>query len=70
MEDFIRQMEDVLELDEGSIQESTRLEDINWDSLAALSAIVMLQEDYDKVVNNDDFAGIETIGDIYKKFVA
>lgn len=69
MDDFLRKLEDTLELDAGSLSESTTLESIDWDSLSALTCLVMLQEDYEVVATNDDLEQIETVGDIYHRFV-
>lgn len=68
LEDFFRKLEDTLELDSGSITAETTLESINWDSLAALTCLVMLQEDYGIVATNDDLENLETAGDIFNKF--
>ena len=69
MDDFLRKLEDTLELDAGSLNEATTLESIDWDSLSALTCLVMLQEDYEIVATNDDLEEIETVGDIYRRFV-
>lgn len=69
MDDFLRKLEDTLELDAGSLNEATTLESIDWDSLSALTCLVMLQEDYEIVATNDDLDEIETVGDIYHRFV-
>ena len=69
MDDFLRKLEDTLELDAGSLDETTTLEAIDWDSLSALTCLVMLQEDYEIVATNDDLEKIETVGDIYHRFI-
>lgn len=69
MEEFLRKLEDTLELSSGDLSADTTLESIDWDSLAALTCLVMLQEDYGIVATNDDFEQIKTIGDIYNRFV-
>lgn len=69
MDDFFRKLEDTLELDSGAITAETTLESINWDSLAALTCLVMLQEEYGIVATNDDLEDLETAGDIFNKFL-
>ena len=69
MDDFFRKLEDTLELDAGSLTPETTLEAIDWDSLAALTCLVMLQEDYEIVATNDDLENVVTVGDIYNRFI-
>ena len=69
MDDFLRKLEDTLELDAGTLTEATTLGSIDWDSLSALTCLVMLQEDYEIVATNDDLEEIETVGDIYHRFI-
>lgn len=69
MEEFLRKLEDTLELSSGDLSADTTLESIDWDSLAALTCLVMLQEDYGVVATNDDLEQIRAIGDIYNRFV-
>jgi len=69
MDEFLRKLEDTLELSSGDLSAETALESIDWDSLAALTCLVMLQEDYGIMATNDDFDQIRTIGDIYNRFV-
>lgn len=37
-----------------------------WDSLAYLSTIAMIDDEYDVVINANDFKGLETLGDIVR----
>ena len=69
MEEFLRKMEDTLELETGELAAETTLESIDWDSLSALTCLIMLQEDYGLTATNDDLDGLKTIGDIYCRFV-
>lgn len=69
MDQFLRKLEDTLELETGSLDETTTLESIDWDSLSALTCLVMLQEDYEIVATNDDLEEIETVGEIYRRFI-
>lgn len=69
MDQFLRKLEDTLELETGSLDETTTLESIDWDSLSALTCLVMLQEDYEIVATNDDLEEIETVGEIYHRFI-
>lgn len=69
MDKFLRKLEDTLELDAGSLAPETTLEAIDWDSLSALTCLVMLQEDYEVIATNDDLEDVATVGDIYHRFI-
>lgn len=69
MDEFLRKLEDTLELEAGALAAETTLESIGWDSLSALTCLVMLEEDYGVVATNDDLTDIETIGGIHDRFV-
>lgn len=63
---FIQLFTDVLEL-EGyqNISIDTVFRDLDeWDSLAYLSAIAMIDEEYDVVIEGNDFKKLITIGDL------
>jgi acyl carrier protein len=36
-----------------------------WDSLALLSVIAMIDEEYDLIIESNDFQNLKTVGDIY-----
>lgn len=45
----------------------TELESLpEWDSLAALGVMVMLDAEYEKVITGDDLEKCNTLGDVYK----
>lgn len=61
-------LEELFEVDEGSLRPETVLADIDeWDSMAALSLIVMIDEECGRRLNGDDvrkFVNIQDIMDI------
>lgn len=58
-------LEDMMELDEGSLTPETVLADIEeWDSLAKLSLIVLMDEECGKTVTGADVRAFNTVGDI------
>lgn len=58
-------LEDMLELDEGSLEENTILEDIEeWDSMSKLSLIVTLDDEYGKIISADHIKEMKTVKDI------
>lgn len=61
----IRLLEDMLELDEGTLSEETILKEIDeWDSMAALSLIVLMDEKFNKKITGDQIKGFKSIKDI------
>ncbi len=58
-------LEEMLELDENTLKEDTLLDEIEeWDSVAALSLIVLLDEEFDKTISGKQIKEFKTIGDI------
>ena len=58
-------IEDVLDVEEGSLSPETELADVDeWDSIAALSLIVMLDEKFEKTVSGAQIKALETVNDI------
>ena len=60
-------LEDMLELDEGDLTIDTELDDIDeYDSMAKLSLIVLMEDEFDVKLTGDMIKGFETVGDIVK----
>ncbi len=60
-------LEDMLELDEGDLTVDTELDDIDeYDSMAKLSLIVLMEDEFDVKLTGDMIKGFETVGDIVK----
>ena len=58
-------IEEVLDVEEGSLKPETLLADVDeWDSIAALSLIVMLDEQFEKTVSGAQIKALESINDI------
>ena len=58
-------IEEVLDVEEGSLKPETELADVDeWDSIAALSLIVMLDEKFEKTVSGAQIKALETVNDI------
>ncbi len=58
-------IEEVLDVEEGSLKPETELVDVDeWDSIAALSLIVMLDEKFEKTVSGTQIKALETVNDI------
>lgn len=66
MEDrFIELFRDTLELDGSQIDLNTKFRDLeNWDSLSFLSILAMIDEEYDVIIEGNDFKNLITINDL------
>lgn len=58
-------LEDMLELDEGDLTMDKELDDIDeYDSMAKLSLIVLMEDEFGVKLTGDMIKGFETVGDI------
>ena len=58
-------LEEIMELDEGSLSPETLLENIDeWDSLAALSFVVLLKDEFDKAIPGQQIREFQTVQDM------
>lgn len=63
--EFLAALEEMLELDAGSLSPDTVLDSLDsWDSLAVISFIALVDEHFDHVVAGEDLAKAKTIGDL------
>jgi len=64
-EAFLREIEATLELPEGSLKPEDTLEDIaEWDSLAVISFIALVDEKLGLAVDGEALANAATVGDL------
>lgn len=64
IQDFVDQFED-MNVDELTV--NTEFKSLNeWSSLAALSIIAMIDDEYEVSVNGNDIRNSETIGDLFE----
>lgn len=65
LQEKLAALEDIMELDEGTLQPDTQLEDIEeWDSLAALSYVVLMGDEFNKKVSGQQVRAFKTVQDI------
>ena len=58
-------LEDMFEMDEGTLQPTMSLDEIEeWDSMAKLSLIVLIDDECGKTLTSDDIKGFKTIQNI------
>ena len=64
-EKFITLFKETLEMENQDITLQTKFRDLeNWDSLSFLSVLAMLDEEYDVVIEGNDFRQLVTIEDL------
>lgn len=66
----LAKMEEIMELDEGVLKVTDVLEDYDeWDSIAMLSFIAMMDSDFDKVIKGDEVRSFVTVQDALERMV-
>jgi acyl carrier protein len=67
MEDrFLKLFQEVLEKDDNSLSVEDEFRSLDeWDSLAVLSVLAMINEEYDVTIPRNDFDKLRTIHDLY-----
>ena len=61
---FIESVETALELDKGSLQAETKLSTDFWDSLAIITVIAIVDEEFGLILEGDEVMKCESISDI------
>lgn len=58
-------IEEVLDVEEGSLTAETPLDDVEeWDSIAKLSLIAMLDDEFGKTIASKELKALKTVADI------
>ncbi len=65
MKELLEMLEDIMDLDEGTLETTTVLEDLEeWDSLSALSLMAEAKKNYGKKLSADEINSFVTVQDI------
>lgn len=68
---FIDQLKEVLEMEDEELTLDTEFRSLElWDSLAYLSTIAMIDDEYGVIVSAAEFNTLKTVGDIAKAIEA
>ncbi|MDG3443003.1 phosphopantetheine-binding protein [Nitrospirillum amazonense] len=63
--EFLAALDEMLELDPGTLKGGETLDDIDsWDSLAVISFIALVDEKFNTVVAGEDLAKAKTVDDL------
>lgn len=66
MSEFYEGLAEILEVEPSEINPDYALGEGNWDSLAIVSTIALIDEVYDKAISGEALEGCKTIGDLEK----
>ncbi len=66
MSAFYEELAEILELEPDQVTPDLRLENTQWDSLAVVSSIALIDEIYDIAVSADALNNCQTVADIEK----
>jgi acyl carrier protein len=64
VEEFYRGLAEILEIDPTLVTQSLVLREYNWDSLAIISSIALIDECFSVTVKGAALSGCQTVGDI------
>lgn len=68
-EEFVQELIEILENED--VNENTAFRELEeWDSLAALSTISMIDGEFGVTVNNKDLRSVETVSELYDMVVS
>jgi acyl carrier protein len=66
MQNFIKKLEEVFEMQTGTINSQDIFREYKeWDSMALLSLMAMLEDEYNITIPREDFQKISTIEDLF-----
>lgn len=66
MSEFYEGLAEILEVDVSKVTPELALDEGNWDSLAIVSTIALIDEVYGKAVSGEALEGCKTVGDLEK----
>ena len=71
MNEFITKLETLLEMDCNTIKSTDFFRTYeNWDSIAVLSLMAMLEDDYNSTISRENFQRLLTIEDLYNYIIS
>lgn len=62
---FIEKFKEAVEVESAELSVETKFRELEeWNSLAGLSVIAMIDEEYDVIIEGNEFKSLETIGEL------
>ena len=66
IKEFIEKFAEAIEIEDATLNESTKFKDLNeWSSLAALDILAMIDEEYDVTLTGKDIRSANTLEELY-----
>jgi acyl carrier protein len=70
-QEFLEEIADIIECETSEISFDTVLEDVGeWDSLAVIGFVAMLDEKCDKIIDGELLTEVKTVHDLYSLAIA
>ncbi len=64
---FLAQMQEILEIEDRTLSPDEKFRELpEWSSLAYLSTIAMIDDEYNVIISAADFRELQTLGDIVR----
>lgn len=70
MSEFYEGLAEILEVEPSEVNAGLTLDEGNWDSLAIVSTIALIDEVYDKTLSGEALEECKTVGDLEKAIEA
>lgn len=64
MSEFYEGLAEILEIEPGEVHPGLRLEEVNWDSMAIVSTIALVDDVYGVTLNPNELTACKTVADI------
>jgi len=64
-ETFFNELASLLDIERSNLSDNTLLNDLEWDSMAVISTIALIDEIFDIVISGDDLINCASIHDIF-----
>ena len=66
MKKFIELVQEILEIEDQEVKPEAKFRDFEeWDSLAVLSVLAMINEEYDVIIPRSEFDKVYTLEELY-----
>jgi acyl carrier protein len=67
MEKFIEQLKEILEIEDHEVKSDDKFREYEeWDSLAVLAVLAMINDEYDITIPRKDFDSVNTVEELWQ----
>jgi len=64
-ETFFNEFANLLDIERSNLSENTLFNDLEWDSMAVISTIALIDEIFDIVISGDELLNCSSISDVF-----